>query len=249
MSGLLEGRVALVTGGGTGIGAAVARRFASEGAAVAVLDRDDDSAHRVAVELIEAGGAAMAVAADVGEQEDVLRAFAEVDAWHDQLDILVNVAGVSRPAMFTNISADQWQAVVHVNLTGTYYCCSAGAARLSDGGRGRIINVTSAAGLQGTIGQAHYGAAKAGVIGLTKSLAKELGRRNITANAVAPLARTGMTAKILSDEKLAPKYLERIALRRVPEPDEVAGTFVFLASDDASCMTGQVLCVDGGLVI
>ena len=235
-----DGRVALVTGAGAGIGAAVARRLASEGASVTVLDRDGDAANAVADEIGGSGAAA-----DVSNREDVCAALASLGTIH----IVVNNAGISRPAMFAKLDEDRFRAVLDVHLMGTYHVSQEALAHLPDDGTGRIINSTSAAGLVGTIGQANYAAAKAAIVGLTKSLAKELARRSITANAVAPLAATAMTETVRTDPRFAESQLERIPLRRWAEPDEIAGAFAFLASDDAAYITGQVLCVDGGLVM
>jgi 3-oxoacyl-[acyl-carrier protein] reductase len=235
-----DGRTALVTGAGAGIGAAVARRLASEGAHVVVVDRDGDAANAVAQEIGGTGAAA-----DVSDRATVRAVFADLDAVH----IVVNNAGNSAPAMFAKMDEDRFRSVIDVHLMGTFNVAQEALAHLPDDGRGRIINSTSAAGLVGTIGQANYAAAKAGIVGLTKSLAKELARRSITANAVAPLAATAMTETVRTDPRFAERQLERIPLGRWAEPDEIAGAFAFLASDDAAYITGQVLCVDGGLVM
>jgi 3-oxoacyl-[acyl-carrier protein] reductase len=235
-----DGRTALVTGAGAGIGAAVARRLASEGARVVVVDRDGDAAAAVAAEM---GG--IGAAADVSDRASVAAALADLDVLH----IVVNNAGNSRPAMFHKMDEATFRSVLDVHLVGTFNVSQEALRLLPDDGRGRIINSTSAAGLVGTIGQANYAAAKAAIVGFTKSLAKELARRSITANCVAPLAATAMTETVRTDPRFAERQLERIPLGRWAEPEEIAGSFAFLASDDAAYITGQVLCVDGGLVM
>jgi 3-oxoacyl-[acyl-carrier protein] reductase len=205
-----------------------------------VLDRDGDAARAVAEEIGGTGAAA-----DVSDRADVHAALEGLGTIH----IVVNNAGNSRPAMFAKMDEEQFRSVIDVHLMGTFNVSQEALSHLPDDGTGRIINSTSAAGLIGTIGQANYAAAKAGIVGLTKSLAKELARRSITANVVAPLAATAMTETVRTDPRFADRQLERIPLRRWAEPDEIAGTFAFLASDDAAYITGQVLCVDGGLVM
>lgn len=246
----LQGRTALVTGAGAGIGAAVARAYAAAGAAVLVTDLDKDAAQAVADEIIAAGGHAASAALDVRDEAQANAAAEQAAALGDgTINIVVNNAGAIAPAMFAKMTSDQFDFVLGVHVGGTFTVSQAALPYLPEDGTGRIINVTSAAGLVGTIGQVNYGAAKSAVIGMTKSLAKELAKRQITVNAVAPLAATAMTENIRGNEKLAEKTLARIPLGRWAQPDEIAATFVFFASDAASYITGQVLPVDGGTVI
>jgi 3-oxoacyl-[acyl-carrier protein] reductase len=239
----LTGRTALVTGAGGGIGAAVSRALAAAGARVLVTDIDGNAAAAVA-ESIGGHSFAFDVRDSAGAGAAVKRAAPE-----GTLNILVNNAGAIAPAMFPKMDEEQFRRIVDIHLMGSFICSKAALDALPDDGTGRIINVTSAAGIQGTIGQANYGAAKAGIIGLTKSLAKELARRSITVNAIAPLAATAMTQNIRDSEKLSAMTLARIPLGRWATPDEIAATFVFFASDGAAYITGQVLPVDGGTVM
>ena len=245
----LKERVAIVTGAGQGIGAGVAKAYAREGARVAVIDMNIDAADSVAAEIIAAGGQAISVACNVAEREQVIAMAAKVTQVWARVDILVNNAGITRTAMLNKMTLEQWQDVLSVHLTGSFNCLQAVVDGMIERRYGRIIYVTSAAGVLGTIGQINYSAAKAGILGMTKSTAKELARFNITANAIAPGAATPMTQTIRTDERFKEKYLERIPLGRWAEPEEIAPVFVFFASDASAYVTGQILAADGGMTI
>ena len=246
----LNGKSALVTGAGNGIGASVARAFGRAGASVVVTDIDEVAAKAVADQIVEDGGVAESAALDVRDAGQAAGAAALAAGLNrGVLNILVNTAGAIAPAMFPKMTAEKFRFVLDVHVGGTFTVSQAALPYMPEDGTGRIINVTSAAGLTGTIGQVNYGAAKAGVIGLTKSLARELARKQITVNALAPLAATSMTEMVRTNEKLAEKQLARIALGRWADAEEIAPVFVFFASDAASYITGQVLPVDGGTVI
>jgi 3-oxoacyl-[acyl-carrier protein] reductase len=245
----LEGKIAIVTGAAQGIGAAVARAFVREGARVGVADLALDRAEVLAAELRNGGADALGIACDVARRDDVDAMVAAMQARYGRVDILVNNAGIIRPAMLHRMTAKQWDDVLAVHLTGSFNCLQAVAPGMMERRYGRIVNVTSAAGVLGTIGQINYSAAKAGIVGLTMSAAKELAKYGITVNAIAPGAATPMTETIRTDERFKDKYLERIPMGRWAEPEEIAPAFVFFASDAASFVTGQVLAADGGMTI
>jgi 3-oxoacyl-[acyl-carrier protein] reductase len=246
----LTGRSALVTGSGTGIGAAVAEALAAAGAAVLVSDVDADAASTVAERIRANGGKADSTALDVRDKGAAEAAVAQAAGLADGvLHILINNAGVTAPGMFADLTDESFYRVLDIHLMGAVHCAQAALKALPTDGTGRIINVVSSAGITGTLGQVNYSAAKAGIIGFTKSLARELARKSILVNALAPLAATKMTETIRTNEKFAANMMNRIPLKRWAEPEEVAGAFVFLASDAASYITGQVLPVDGGMVM
>jgi 3-oxoacyl-[acyl-carrier protein] reductase len=166
-----------------------------------------------------------------------------------RIDVLFNNAGISKPVMLWNTTEESWNEIIKINLSGTFYCIQAVAKPMMEQKSGSIINVTSAAGLVGTIGQVNYTAAKGGIYAMSKSAAKELARYGIRVNTICPLADTDMTAKIAHDPKFKEKYLERIPLGRFAQPEEVAPAVIFFASDESSIITGQTLCIDGGMVM
>lgn len=245
----LKDRVAIVTGAGQGIGAAVAMAYAREGARVAVIDLNIEAAQRVAGGINAAGGQALALACNVAVRAQVEAMAAQVSDTWGQVDILVNNAGITRTAMLHKMTQDQWDDVLAVHLSGSFNCLQAVVEGMIERRYGRIIFVTSAAGVLGTIGQINYSAAKAGVLGMAKSTARELARYNITANAIAPGAATPMTETIRTDERFKEKYLDRIPLGRWAEPQEITPVFLFFASDASSYVTGQVVAADGGMTI
>ncbi|WKG01810.1 SDR family NAD(P)-dependent oxidoreductase [Mycolicibacterium sp. HK-90] len=246
----LTGRSALVTGAGAGIGAAVSEALAAAGASVLVTDISGDAAAAVAERINTSGGKADSAALDVSDRSAAEAAAAQAAALTEgKLHIVVNNAGVTSPAMFPKLTDETFRLTFDIHVMGTFHVTQSALPHMPTDGTGRIINVTSSAGITGTLGQVNYSAAKAGLIGITKSLARELAGKNIMVNALAPLAATPMTETIRTNEKFAANMMNRIPLKRWAEADEVAGAFVFMASDAASYITGQVLPVDGGMVM
>ena len=259
MVGRLEGKACIVTGAGRGIGLAIVKAFAEEGGRVVVNDVDKQAADAAVSDVTAAGGEAVANSEPIGSvaaAESVVRT--ALDAF-GRLDVVVNNAGVLRDKMTHTMTEEDFDLVIKVHLKGTWACGRAAiqhwrplAKKEAESGapaHRKIINVTSASGLTGAVGQANYAAAKMGIVGLTKTWAKELGRLNINVNAIAPAALTAMTEPLVQDPETAEVRLARFALGRYGDPEEIAPSFVFLASSESDYITGQILCVDGGLVI
>jgi 3-oxoacyl-[acyl-carrier protein] reductase/2-hydroxycyclohexanecarboxyl-CoA dehydrogenase len=240
----LQDKVAIVTGAARGIGQAIALRFAGEGAKVVINDLRYELLEETARAITERGGEALIAPADIGDRADVERIAEQATAHFGRLDIWVNNAGINRDALLLKMTIEQWDAVLRVNLTGTFNGCQAAAARMAASGGGAIVNLSSRAYL-GNIGQANYSASKAGVVGMTRTLALELARHGIRVNAIAPgFVDTEMARAVPEDVR--ERVIKAIPLRRMARPEEIANVALFLASDESSYITGQVLVVCGG---
>ncbi|MEK5078967.1 3-oxoacyl-ACP reductase FabG [Solibacillus sp. FSL W7-1436] len=241
----LENKVAIITGGAGGIGLAAVKRFLEEGAKVAIVDYDKQQGEKIEAEL---GENVAFFAVDVSKLADVKEMVEQVVNRFGKIDILINNAGITRDATLVKMSEEDFEKVIQINLNGVYYCTQAVAPHMIAQGSGKIISTSSVSGVYGNFGQTNYAATKAAIIGMTKTWAKELGRKGINVNAVAP----GFTATPMV-EKMPEKVLQQMegitSLRRLGQPEDIANAYLFLASDEASYITGHVLQVDGGIMM
>ena len=244
----LSGRVALVTGASQGIGRTCALRLAKDGATVVVAARNQEKLNELVAEIATTAGKASAFALDVCDEEQVKSTVKSIIAQFGKIDILVNNAGITRDQLVMRMKRADWDSVLQTNLTSAYLCIQSVISSMLKQRWGRIINITSIFGQMGQAGQANYSASKAGLIGLTMAIAREVGSRNITCNAVAPgFIETAMTAAL--SEEFKQTAVKQIPLGRVGSPDDVASAVAFLASDEASYITGHVLNVNGGMLM
>jgi 3-oxoacyl-[acyl-carrier protein] reductase len=242
----MASRIAFVTGASRGIGRACAVALSAGGAKVVLAARQLEKLEQVAAEIRAAGGEAFVVPIDLASQDSIKEAFLKASKEFGRIDILINNAGLTRDGLAMRMKRDDWDAVLQTNLSGSFFCIQQVLPAMVRERWGRIVNITSVVGESGNAGQANYAASKAGLIGLTKSLAQELASRNITVNAVAPgFVETDMTAS-LSDE-LKAKITESVPLKRIGRPEDIAAAVKFLAGDDAAYITGHVLDVNGGM--
>lgn len=244
----LENEVTIVTGAGSGIGKETALLFAKEGAKVVVADINEKNGTETVEEIKRNGGEGLFVRLDTSNKENTKQMVKETLEKYGRIDVLIANAGIVQDALLVKMTEEQWDRVIDVNLKGSFNCIQAVADTMIQQGKGVIINTSSVVGLYGNIGQVNYSAAKAGLIGMTKSLAKELGKKGIRVNAVAPgFIMTPMTANV--PEKVLELMKEKTPLRKLGEPRDIANAYLYLASDDARFVNGTVLSVDGGLVI
>lgn len=241
-------KVAIITGGGRGIGEATAKKFSKEGAKVVVADINKESIDRTVSEIVEMGGEALGILADVTSQDSVQAMIQATVEKYGKLDILVNNAGITMDSTLLKMKEEQWDAVIDVNLKGVYNCGQAAAKVMVEQGSGVILNASSVVGIYGNFGQTNYAATKWGVIGMTKTWSKELGRKGVRVNAVAPgFIATPMVNKM--PEKVIDMMKGKASLGTLGQPEDIANAYAFLASDEAKFVTGAVLEVTGGVVI
>jgi 3-oxoacyl-[acyl-carrier protein] reductase len=242
----MANRIAFITGASRGIGRACALALSSGGAKVVLAARQLDKLEEVAAEVRASGGEAYVVAIDLASQDSIKEAFSKASKEFGRIDILINNAGLTRDGLAMRMKRDDWDAVLQTNLSGSFFCIQQVMPGMVRERWGRIVNITSVVGESGNAGQANYAASKAGLIGLTKSLAQELASRNITVNAVAPgFVETDMTASLTDDLKA--KITESVPLKRIGKPEDIAAAVKFLSGDDASYITGHILDVNGGM--
>lgn len=243
-----DGKTALISGSARGIGKAIAERLASEGARIIISDIMIDAAEKTVQEFKEKGYEAFAIKADVSNSDDVKALIKEAVAKYQTLDIMVNNAGITRDTLMIRMKESDWDLVLNINLKGAFLMTQATAKIMMKQRFGKIVNISSVVGQTGNAGQSNYSASKAGLIGLTKSSARELASRGITVNAIAPgFIESEMTEK-LSDE-VREEFMKATALKRFGKPEDIAAAVAFLVSDDASYITGQILAVNGGLLM
>jgi 3-oxoacyl-[acyl-carrier protein] reductase/2-hydroxycyclohexanecarboxyl-CoA dehydrogenase len=243
----LKDKVAIVTGAGRGLGKGIALKLARDGAKVVIGDAIEENARAVAQEIVQAGGLAIAVRVDVSKLADVEAMFAAATSGFGPIDILVNNAGINRDGMLHKMSDENWEKVIAVNLTGTFYCLRLAAQQMRERGYGRIVNVSSMSWL-GNFGQANYAASKAGVVGLTRTAARELAKKGVTVNAICPgFIDTEMTRGV--PQNVWDAMVGKIWAGRVGTPEDVGNVVAFLASDEAAYVTGEVINISGGMVL
>jgi 3-oxoacyl-[acyl-carrier protein] reductase len=241
-------RIAVVTGASRGIGRSIALRLARDGRHVVLVSRSEGPLTEVRAQIQEAGGAASIVAVDVGDRGAWAGAIEKIAAEHGRLDILVNNAGITRDNLIMRMSDEEWDEVIRVNLTSAFVGIRAAARPMMKGRFGRIVNIASTSGLVGNAGQANYAAAKSALTGLTKTVARELGSKGITANVVAPgFIQTDMTSGL--SEQIRETVLGAVAVKRLGTPEDIAAAVSYATADDAGFLTGQVICVDGGMTM
>ncbi|MGN7387105.1 3-oxoacyl-ACP reductase FabG [Sporosarcina sp. SAFN-015] len=244
----LSGKVAIITGGANGIGLAACERFAEEGASVIMADFDDNAGKEQESVLQEKGHDVTFVQVDVVNRESVASLVEQTLAQHGQIDVLINNAGITKDATLLKMDPADFQRVLDVNLTGVFNCTQAVAPHMISAGRGKIINTSSVSGVYGNFGQTNYAATKAAVVGMTKTWAKELGRKGINVNAVAPgFTATAMVEKM--PEKIIKQMESVVSLQRLGKPEDIANAYLFLASGESDYVHGHVLHVDGGITM